>query len=117
MNPITRKLAKVGYGRLEARYPALRTWKPLVGTVVLAAAVLGHVYNGHDLSATVLEVAAAIGVTEAAPVSYEEVAELVGLLGAAWLALRGVGRKVLGLYRDARQRRMFHRRSHLRPRG
>lgn len=106
MNVLSRGLARLGWGRLEARWPALKTWKPVIGTVVLASAALLHVYNQHDLSKTATEVGAATGITEDAPVTAEEVAalaediaELVTLLTAVGVGLGGVRRKVVAEYR------------------
>lgn len=106
MNRRDQTIARAGWVRLERRWPELRTWKPLIATVILAVSALANVYQRYDLADTAAEVGVATGIVEDAPVSQEEMAslakslaELVTTLTAVGWGLNGVRRKVTAKYK------------------
>lgn len=91
---IERKGVKVGWAMLSKRYPAIRTWSPIIGGAVLIVVTILHFAGQHDAAGTLLQIAGLVGLTEASPVTLGELKEFGAVLVGAWMLGRGIFSKV-----------------------
>lgn len=96
---------KVAWKGAVKRMPALRTWGPIIGGLVVLAVAVLQVFGQHDAASLLLTLAAAVGLTQQSPVGVDESKQLVTLVVGASLFLWGVGRKFAARVREIRASR------------
>jgi len=95
MNWLERKVARLAWGRLEAKMPQIKRWAPLLAAGFLVIGVLLRAFGLHGPAAALEGLLGAVNLTGQSPVSATE-------LAAAATVLTGIGLKMRAEIQKAR---------------
>lgn len=92
---------KIGH----SRFPALRTYAPMIGGAILIAVTILHFFGQHDAADAIATIGEAGGMTQQSPMSEEDLRDFALAIGSATALAYGIYRKAKATAEDMKAKK------------